>query len=79
MNALWGTAPMSCPEALTVEGMAQFAEEALVARGVLKPGDVFGLVAGTQRQTGATNFMRLITVGEPAKRWSLATEEPGVP
>ena len=66
MNALWGTTPMACPEALTVEGMAKFAEDALVKRGVLRPGDVFGLVAGTQRLTGATNFMRLITVSERA-------------
>jgi hypothetical protein len=62
MNALWGVTPMSCPEALTVEGMARFAEDALVQRGVLKAGEVFGLVAGTQRLTGATNFMRLIVV-----------------
>ena len=67
MNALWGTTPMACPEALTVEQMAQFAEDELVKRGVLAPGDVFGLVAGTQRLTGATNFMRLITVETAAK------------
>ena len=67
MNALWGTTPLPCPEALSVERMAQFAEDELVRRGVLTAGDVFGLVAGTQRLTGATNFMRLITVEKTAK------------
>ncbi len=68
MNALWGVTPISSPGALTVEGMAKFAEEELIRRGVLAPGDVFGLVAGTQRLTGATNFMRLIAVeGTAAK------------
>lgn len=64
MNVFWGVTPIRCPAQLTVERMAQFAEEELRRLGVLAPGDVFGLVAGTQRVTGATNFMRLITVGE---------------
>jgi pyruvate kinase len=62
MNAFWGVTPMRCPEQLSVERMAQFAEEELRRMGVLSPGDVFGLVAGTQRVRGATNFMRLIEV-----------------
>src|SRR5271169_669774 len=62
MNALWGTTPLMCPPKLSVERMAQFAEEELTRFNVLLPGDVFGLVAGTQNTTGATNFMRLIQV-----------------
>jgi pyruvate kinase len=62
MNVFWGVTPINCPTQLSVEGMARFAEEQLRKAGVLAPGDVFGLVAGTQRVTGATNFMRLITV-----------------
>ncbi len=62
MNALWGTMPLLCPAALSVERMAQFAEEELKRLNVLAPGDVFGLVAGTQNSSGATNFMRLIQV-----------------
>jgi pyruvate kinase len=62
MNALWGVTPVRCPAELTVEAMAQFAEDQLRASRVLSPGDVFGLVAGTQRVGGATNFMRLIAV-----------------
>lgn len=72
MNALWGTTPLMCPPALSVERMAQFAETELRRLKVLSPGDVFGLVAGTRNSTGATNFMRLIEVrdgdGETAQR-----------
>src|SRR5271167_1857772 len=63
MNALWGTTPLMCPPKLSVERMAQFAEEELRRLNVLSAGDVFGLVAGTQNSPGATNFMRLIEVG----------------
>ena len=62
MNALWGTTPMLCPARMSVERMAQFAEEELKRLGVLGAGDVFGLVAGTRNSPGATNFMRLIEV-----------------
>jgi pyruvate kinase len=62
MNALWGTVPLMCPPALSVERMAQFAEDELKRMNIVAPGDVFGLVAGTQNYTGATNFMRLIEV-----------------
>jgi pyruvate kinase len=66
MNALWGTTPLMCPPKLSVERMAEFAEEELRRLNVLSPGDVFGLVAGTQNTTGATNFMRLIQVKDDA-------------
>ncbi len=46
----------------------EFAEAELVRMGVLSRGDVFGLVAGTTNSSGATNFMRLITVGENSPR-----------
>lgn len=62
MNVFWGVTPIRCPAQLSVERMAQFAEEELLRLGAIAPGDVFGLVAGTQRVTGATNFMRLIAV-----------------
>ena len=66
MNALWGTTPLMCPPALSVERMAQFAEDELRRLKVLVAGDVFGLVAGTRNSTGATNFMRLIEVRDAA-------------
>ncbi len=64
MNLLWGVAPLCCGGSLSAEEMAEFAEAELVRRGALSGGDVFGLVAGTTNYSGATNFMRLITVGE---------------
>ena len=67
MNALWGTMPLMCPAKLSVERMAQFAEEELRRLSVLSSEDVFGLVAGTQNTTGATNFMRLIQVRDDAE------------
>lgn len=44
MNVFWGFTPIGCPAQLTVERMAQFAEEELRRLGVLAPGDVFRLV-----------------------------------
>jgi len=64
MNLLWGVTPLRCPANLSVESMAGFAETELMRRRVLSAGDVFGLIAGTTRVAGATNFMRLITAGE---------------
>ncbi len=63
MNLLWGVAPMRCPPGLAIAEMARFAEAELLRIGALAPGDVFGLIAGTINSPGATNFMRLITVG----------------
>jgi len=63
MNLLWGVTPMHCPPGLSVEAMATFAEAELMRAGALVAGDVFGLIAGTSRVTGATNFLRLITAG----------------
>ena len=67
MNALWGTTPLICPAAQSVEQMAQFAEDELRRLKVLAPGDVFGLVAGTRNSPGATNFMQLIQVRDNAE------------
>ncbi len=64
MNLLWGVTPVRCPADLSVESMAGFAERELTRMQVLSRGDVFGLTAGTTHVAGATNFMRLITVGE---------------
>jgi pyruvate kinase len=44
--------------------MLKTAERELLPKGLLRPGDVLGLVAGTKLTSGATNFMRLHTVGE---------------
>ena len=64
MNSLWGVTAMRCPAKLSVERMAEFAEEELMRVKALSRGAVFGLIAGTTQSIGATNFLRLITAGE---------------
>ena len=64
MNLLWGVTPVPCPANLSVERMAEFAGTELMRLRVLSAGDVLGLIAGTTRTAGATNFMRLITAGK---------------
>ena len=71
MNALWGVIPVHKDNWESAEGMLKTAEKELTQRGLLRPGDVLGLVAGTRLTEGATNFMRLHTVAEkssPKKR-----------
>ena len=72
MNALWGVHPVHKKEWESAEAMVRTAEKELLPRGLLQAGDVLGLVAGTRLTSGATNFMRLHTVGEseraPRKR-----------
>jgi pyruvate kinase len=62
MNALWGVHPVHKEEWESAEAMLRTAEEELLPKGLLRPGDVLGLVAGTKLTSGATNFMRLHTV-----------------
>jgi len=72
MNALWGVHPVHKKEWESAEAMLLTAENELLPKGLLRPGDVLGLVAGTKLTSGATNFMRLHTVGE-TERASSAT------
>jgi pyruvate kinase len=64
MNCLWGVHPVHKEEWESSEAMLRTAEEELLPKGLLRPGDVLGLVAGTKLTSGATNFMRLHTVEE---------------
>jgi pyruvate kinase len=61
-NLYWGAHPMNCAQNLSTENMVRFAEKELLARGLLKLGDVLGVVAGTRQASGSTNFMRLHAV-----------------
>ncbi|MBZ5667053.1 MAG: pyruvate kinase [Acidobacteriia bacterium] len=67
MNALWGVHPVHKKEWESAEAMLKTAERELLPKGLLRPGDVLGLVAGTKLTSGATNFMRLHTVRESDK------------
>ena len=64
MNALWGVHPVHKKEWESAEAMVRTAERELLPKGLLRVGDVLGLVAGTKLTSGATNFMWLHTVGE---------------
>ncbi len=58
----WGVHPMKCNQGLSTDSMVDVAEHQLLTRGLLKPGEVLGVVAGTRQASGSTNFMRLHTV-----------------
>jgi pyruvate kinase len=73
-NLFWGVHPIRCRHAPSTDQMVQVAEKELLARRVLKPGAVLGVVAGTQQASGSTNFMRLHTV--TAEEASAATSSP---
>jgi len=59
MNLYWGVRPVHCRQAKSAEQMVTLAEQDLLRRGQLKPGDVLGVVAGTRQASGSTNLMRL--------------------
>ena len=62
MNLYWGVEPVRCRQAHSAEQMVTMAEQDLVRRGLLNPGDVLGVVAGTRQLSGSTNLMRLHVV-----------------
>jgi pyruvate kinase len=62
MNLFWGVHPVKCQPGLSAEQMVKVAEQELLKRGLLKVGDVLGVVAGTRQSSGSTNFMRLHSV-----------------
>ncbi len=64
MNALWGVHPVHQSQWESAEAMLKTAEKKLLPEGLIHAGEVLGLVAGTKLASGATNFMRLHTVGE---------------
>lgn len=62
MNLLWGVQPVRRDHVLGAEEMLSTAEQELLRSGRVNPGDVLGVVAGTQMASGSTNFMRLHVV-----------------
>jgi pyruvate kinase len=75
-NLYWGAHPIKCAQAPTTESMVRMAEQELLSRGLLKPGDVLGVVAGTRQASGSTNFMRLHAVtAEEAKAIALPSSK----
>jgi pyruvate kinase len=69
LNLLWGVQPVVLPQAArSSEEMVQGAERQLLHLGKAAPGDVIGVVAGTQQTSGSTNFIRLHVVSPPEQR-----------
>jgi len=61
--------PVLRGHARSAEHMMAAAEHELLSQGLIREGDVLGVVAGTQMASGSTNFFRLHTVtAEEAKR-----------
>jgi pyruvate kinase len=76
-NLYWGAHPVKCAQAVSTDGMVRMAEQELLGRGVLKSGDVLGVVAGTRQASGSTNFMRLhVVTNEEARRVASARRRP---
>jgi pyruvate kinase len=67
INLFWGVQPLQRPQAPSAEDMVQTAERELLRQGQVRPGDVFGVVAGTQMASGSTNFMRFHVVSSMRK------------
>ena len=77
MNLYWGVHPVHCRQAHSAEQMVSMAEQDLLRRGLLKPGEVLGVVAGTRQLSGSTNLMRLhVVTDEEAESISHPTPRP---
>jgi pyruvate kinase len=63
LNLYWGVRSISCEPVPMTEAMVRVAERHLSSISAVQPGDIIGVVAGTQRASGSTNFMRLHVVG----------------
>ena len=80
MNLYWGVHPVHCRQAPSAEQMVTMAEQDLVRRSLLKPGDVLGVVAGTRQASGSTNLMRLhVVTNEEAESISQKKPAPKKP
>ncbi len=65
---LWGSFPILCKHALSTDKLVGIAEDILEKRAGILPGQIVGIVAGTQTRSGATNFMRLHMIGDRAAK-----------
>jgi pyruvate kinase len=64
MSFYWGMTPIRIRRARTTEAMIRDAETALVKRKLLRRGQQVVLVCGDRMQSGATNMLRVHTLGE---------------
>jgi pyruvate kinase len=59
LNLYWGIQPMLTGKALSAEQMLSTAERQLLRARKIRQGDVLGIIAGTQKGSGSTNFFHL--------------------
>jgi len=75
MNLYWGVHPVRCRQARSAQQMVTMAEQHLLQRRQLSPGDVLGVVAGTRQASGSTNLMRLHVVTNEEARQAAKPEK----
>jgi pyruvate kinase len=78
MNVFWGVQPVHSTKTANTAEMIRAAESELMSRGVVRPGDIVGIVTGTRMEAGFTNLMLLRTVRETSTAPS-RTERRRVP
>src|SRR5216684_2033235 len=67
MALIWGVCPRKIEDVRKVDGLAAVAEKRLLGEGLVRKGDVIGIVAGTPMGIrGTTNFMKFHVIGGPA-------------
>jgi len=66
MSLYWGVLPKTIGEIRNLEDLEQLAERRLLEEGLVRNGDVIGIVAGTPFGVhGSTNFMKFHVIGTP--------------
>jgi len=69
LNLYWGVRPVLTSEKRSVETMVELADAQLLKAGIVVPGDIVGVVAGTHTGSGSTNLIRLHrVVGKNARK-----------
>jgi len=66
MSLYWGVVPKTIGSIRNLEDLEAMAERRLIEEGLVRKGDVIGIVAGTPFNVGGTtNFMKFHVVGTP--------------
>ena len=75
MSLYWGVVPRTIGKVQDIEGLVQTAERRLLEEGLVHPGDVVGIVAGTPLFVGGTtNFMKFHVIGSDEGQIRLASQ-----
>jgi len=70
VTLLWGVLPRKAAMLRDIDDMAQIAERRLLEEGLVRQGDLVGMVAGTPLGVGGTtNFMKLHIIGGGEQVW----------